>query len=100
MGVNWIVEKGNTLWKVGVFEKGKIVSRVSFEDFSSDSVPKEAPEEIMLTGSGHWSDEEESAFYDLCGGNLFIFKLGSSKNSIISSNNLFSKSIRWLSLSG
>ena len=76
MGVTWIVEKGNTRWKVGVFEEGKIVSRVSFEDFSSDSLPKEAPEKIMLTGSGHWSDEEESTFYDLSGGNLFVFKYG------------------------
>lgn len=76
MGLTWIAEKGNTLWKVGVFEGGKIISKVTFEDFDSDAVPQESPEEIMLTGSGQWSEDEESAFYDLCNGNLFVFKHG------------------------
>ncbi len=76
MGMTWIAEKGNTLWKVGVFEDGELVSRVAFEDFSSDAIPFENSEEILLTGSGKWTDQEEAAFRDLCGGNLFVFKQG------------------------
>ena len=76
MGVTWIAEKGNTLWKVGVFDEGELVSRVSFERFSSDAIPSGEPDEIMLTGSGGWTDEEEAALHDLCDGKLFIFKYG------------------------
>ena len=76
MGLTWIAEKGNTLWKVGVFESGELVSRVAFKDFSSDAIPSREPEEIMLTGSGGWTDDEEAALYDLCNGNLFVFKHG------------------------
>lgn len=76
MGITWIAEKGNTLWKVGVFEEGKLASRVAFENFSSDAIPTVEPEEIMLTGSGGWTEQEETAFYDLCGGNLIVFKHG------------------------
>ena len=65
MGVTWIAEKGNTLWKVGVFDEGELVSRVSFETFSSDAIPSGEPDEIMLTGSGGWTDEEEAALHDL-----------------------------------
>ena len=38
MGITWIAEKGNTLWKVGVFEEGELVSRVAFEDYNSDAI--------------------------------------------------------------
>ena len=76
MGVTWIVERGNTLWKVGIFEADKLVSKISFEYFSSAELPKSTPSIIMLTGSGSWSDEEESTFYKLCGGELFVFTHG------------------------
>ena len=76
MGLTWIAEKGNTLWKVGVFEGGEIVSKLTFETFDSEAIPQDSPQDIMLTGSGHWSEDEESAFYDLCNGNLFVFKHG------------------------
>ena len=42
MGITWIAEKGNTLWKVGVFEEGKVVSRVAFEYFNYDAIPSGA----------------------------------------------------------
>ena len=76
MGVTWIVERGNTLWKVGTFEADELVSKISFEEFSSEALPKSTPSIIMLTGSGSWSDEEESTLYDLCGGELFVFNHG------------------------
>ena len=76
MGITWIVEKGNTLWKIGVFENGEIVSKVSFEEFSTDSIPQDSPEEIMLSGSGVWSEEQEASLYDLCNGNMFVFRHG------------------------
>ena len=61
MGITWIAEKGNTL-KVGVFEEGKLASRVAFENFSSDAIPTVEPEEIMLTGSGGWTDRKKQLF--------------------------------------
>ena len=76
MGVTWIVEKGNTLWKIGVFENGELISKIRFEEFSKNSLPKETPEEIMLSGSGLWTDEQESTLYELSNGNLFVFRHG------------------------
>ena len=40
VGVTWIVERGNTLWKVGTFEDDELVSKISFEEFSSEALPK------------------------------------------------------------
>jgi len=74
--VTWIVERGNTLWKVGTFEDDELVSKISFEVFVNKALPNSEPSIIMLTGSGSWSDGEESILYDLCGGELFIFKHG------------------------
>ena len=65
MGTTWIVEKGNTLWKIGIFEEGDLVSRLAFEEFTAEAIPTETPSEIMLTGSGSWTDHEETSLFDL-----------------------------------
>ena len=58
MGITWIAEKGNSYWKIGVFESGNFISKVTFEEFRSEAIPKGSPEDIMLTGSGKWTEEE------------------------------------------
>jgi type III pantothenate kinase len=76
MGLIWIVEKGNTLWKVAIFQDGEIVSKITFEEFSAEALPTEAPSRILLTGSGGWSEREEGTLYELCSGNISIFQQG------------------------
>jgi type III pantothenate kinase len=78
MGVIWIAEKGNTLWKVAIFQDGEITSKVTFTQLTSEALPSEAPSEILLTGSGGWSEEEEAVLYSICSGNLVIFRHGDS----------------------
>ena len=76
MGKTWIIEKGNTLWKIGIFDEGNLVSRLEFEEFTAEAIPPGTPSEIMLTGSGSWTDYEEASLFDLCSGNIIIFKHG------------------------
>jgi type III pantothenate kinase len=76
MGTTWVIEKGNTLWKIGRFDEGNLVSRLSFEEFTTEAIPPGTPSEIMLTGSGIWTDQEEASLFDLCSGNIIIFKHG------------------------
>lgn len=78
MELIWIVEKGNTFWKVAVFQDGEITSKITFEEFSAEGLPTEAPSRMLLTGSGGWREEDESALYDICLGNLSIFRQGDS----------------------
>ena len=62
MGTTWIVEKGNTLWKIGIFDEGNLISRLSFEEFTAEAIPPGTPSEIMLTGSGSWKDQRRHLY--------------------------------------
>lgn len=76
MGVVGVVEKGNTRWKVALFEDGEIVSvsagiELDFSAFKGRSISK-----IMLTGSGAWNEEVEGELQKISGGNLHIYRYG------------------------
>ena len=58
--VIWIIEKGNSRWKIGVFIDGKI-SEVRYldlgEKLSLEHLPENNVDNIFLAGSGDWDQE-------------------------------------------
>jgi len=55
MGLSWIIERGNTRWKIGVFEEDILVESMDFNTWDVTVLPKSKPNNILLTGSGSWS---------------------------------------------
>jgi len=55
--VVWVVEKGNSRWKIGVFLDGEIID-VRYMDLGEElcleHLPKTKVDDILLTGSGDW----------------------------------------------
>jgi len=56
--VVWIVEKGNSRWKIGVFLDGEIVDVTNLdpgEDLSLGHLPQGQVDGVLLAGSGDWN---------------------------------------------
>jgi type III pantothenate kinase len=56
--VVWIVEKGNSRWKIGVFLDGEIVDVTNLdpgEDLCLGHLPKGQVDGVLLAGSGDWN---------------------------------------------
>ena len=58
--VVWVVEKGNSRWKIGVFLNGEIID-VKYldlgEELCLEHLPKNKVDDILLTGSGNWDSK-------------------------------------------
>ena len=55
--VVWIVEKGNSRWKIGVFLEGEIIDTIHLdpeEDLCLGHLPPGQVDGVLLAGSGHW----------------------------------------------
>ncbi|MAU76661.1 MAG: hypothetical protein CL831_07275 [Crocinitomicaceae bacterium] len=58
--VVWIVEKGNSRWKIGVFLDGKIVDATHLnpgEELCLEHLPQGQIDGVLLAGSGEWNTE-------------------------------------------
>ena len=64
MGVKrvWIIEKGNSRWKIGEFNDGVLVNVTTTDvgvELTDLNLPKSASNsiDILITGSGNWSND-------------------------------------------
>ena len=56
--VVWIVEKGNSRWKIGVFRDGAFIDVTHLdpgEDLSLGHLPQGQVDGVLLAGSGDWN---------------------------------------------
>jgi type III pantothenate kinase len=78
MEVNWIIERGNTRWKTGIFEDDLLVESMAFNTWDIDLLPKSKPDNILLTGSGSWSSTLAEELTSLTRCSVIEFKRGDS----------------------
>jgi pantothenate kinase type III len=85
MGINemakvvWVVEKGNSRWKYGVFVGGDITLTKTLdvgEQLNITHLPEDNADEIFLTGSGKWSGEEYDLLQTRTDSSVIEFKHG------------------------
>ena len=58
--VVWVIEKGNSRWKIGVFLDGEIIDVTYLdlgEELCLEHLPKDQVDDILLTGSGNWDSK-------------------------------------------
>ena len=78
MEVNWIIERGNTRWKIGLFEDDLLIESMAFNTWDIDLLPKSKPDNILLTGSGSWSNTLAEELTSLTRCRVIEFKRGDS----------------------
>ena len=76
MEVNWIIECGNTRWKIGVFEDDNLLDSMAFDSWDTSLLPKSEPDNILLTGSGSWSNTLTKELTNLTQCKVTEFKRG------------------------